>query len=61
MAIKFRRVKKDDSHFGYKAGDIVVVETNNDWDSDKCVCGCANFKSATTIHFTMNNSNQLML
>lgn len=38
MAIKFRRVKEDDKRFGYKAGDIVVVETNYDWDPKKCIC-----------------------
>lgn len=36
--IKFRRMKKDDPRFDLKKGDIVVVETNYDWDPDKCIC-----------------------
>nr|BFD64945.1 hypothetical protein BdHM001_36260 [Bdellovibrio sp. HM001] len=36
--IGFRRVKKDDERFGLKAGDIVVVDTNYDWDHEKVIC-----------------------
>ena len=38
MAIKFKKLKKDDESLGYKKGDIVVVETNYDWDPEKCIC-----------------------
>ena len=38
MGIKFKKVKKDDESFNLKAGDIVVVETNYDWDPEKCIC-----------------------
>jgi hypothetical protein len=35
--IKFRRVKEDDLICDLKAGDIVVVDENYDWDPDKCI------------------------
>ena len=38
MSIKFKRVKEDDPRFGHKAGDIVIVETNYDWDPEKVIC-----------------------
>lgn len=38
MGLKFMKVKEDDKRFGYKAGDVVLVETNFDWDPDKVIC-----------------------
>jgi hypothetical protein len=35
--IKFKRVKEDDLICDLKAGDIVVVDENYDWDPDKCI------------------------
>lgn len=36
--IKFRKLKENDERFGFKKGDIVVVETDYDWDPDKVIC-----------------------
>ena len=36
--IEFKRLLNDDKQFGYKKGDIVVVDTNYDWDPDKVIC-----------------------
>ena len=38
MSIKFKRLKEDDERFGHKKGDIVIVETNYDWDPEKVDC-----------------------
>lgn len=36
--IKFRRMREDDTCFGHKKGEIVVIETNFDWDPEKVIC-----------------------
>lgn len=35
MSLQFRKLKEDDEQFGHKAGDIVLVETEYDWDPEK--------------------------
>lgn len=36
--LKLYRMKEDDSRFELKKNDIVLVETNYDWDPDKVIC-----------------------
>lgn len=36
--IQFKRITKDDPRFNLKKGDIVAVETNYEWDDEKCIC-----------------------
>lgn len=36
--LKLFKMKKDDVRFGLKENDIVLVETDYDWDPEKVIC-----------------------
>lgn len=38
MKLALRQLKEDDESFGYKAGDVFVVDLEYDWDSEKVEC-----------------------
>lgn len=38
MKLKLAKMKEDDARFELKKGDIVLIDTDYDWDNDKAVC-----------------------